>query len=63
MSQAQVMPVRRAPLCRFCKRELIISQVRGRGDPKFTTGNVVLKCPKHGSLGRGERYLTGYVTA
>jgi len=61
MEQSRIAPVRKASLCRYCRRELVIQQVKARTEGRFV--EIVLRCPKHGTVGRGERYLQGYVSA
>jgi len=56
---SEVTPMRSAILCRYCRRELQ-TEVANKGGGKV---KLVLKCPKHGSLMRGERFYTGYTTA
>ena len=47
---------RKVTICRLCgtELELFIDNVNG------CFKGVQFKCPKHGTLGKGERYLTGY---
>lgn len=59
-ADSRVAPVRRVSLCRFCRRELIVEQVRAREESNYL--HVVLRCPQHGVVGQGERYLQGYVS-
>ena len=54
-----VSPVRQAAVCRLCRRELetrVSNRVSGHVQ-------ITMVCPKHGTLGKGERYMVGYVTA
>jgi hypothetical protein len=54
----RITPMRRVSVCRFCRRELEIRQEKPKAGGYVP---ISLVCPKHGALGRGERFLQGYV--
>lgn len=52
-----MLRVRRGAVCRLCKRELeaeVVARANGHVE-------VAFRCPRHGALNRGEKYLTGII--
>lgn len=58
-SDSLVAPVKKVSKCRWCHRDLEVRVEAPRVDARV---KISLVCPKHGALGKGERYLMGYST-
>ena len=59
MYEESNLAIRRVCVCRLCKREL---NLRVESDSEGGKTKISLVCPKHGALGKGERYMMGYKT-
>lgn len=53
---ALVTNANRSAVCRICTSPLIISYDGGDAAHR----SIIMRCPKHGTLKEGERYMTGY---
>lgn len=54
-----ISTMKHALLCRLCGRELTAYQDRAK---EKGTLPLSLRCPKHGTLKRGERFMTGFTS-